>query len=334
MVSYVLSALADAGVSAASVVTGPDGAWISKRVSAEPTALNLRFVNRGEARGNADAALVGLTALDEGDDDDIVILPADLPLISASVISEMIAVHQDEGAACTVLVSSDPDAAEPISGVASRIVLDRRGTCVAITRSPQRVSDELTVGAESLGIFIVKRELLAPVLRRVSPDPFNRQTSLDAIVEVLAESGHRTAVAVASNPHDLRPVDSRLQLADAEAELRRRTNDYWMRRGVTMVDPTHTYVDTTVLLGKDITLFPGTMLQGATVVGDRSRIGPNTRLVECRVGNDCVVEMTSARSAVIGDDCVVGPFAELRAGSVIEEATVTGAFYAAGAGDR
>ena len=335
MVSYVLSALADAGVSAASVVTGPDGAWISKRISAEPSALALRFVNRGNARGNAEAALVGLTALDDGDDDaDIVILPADLPLIDASVISDMFAVHQEERAACTVLVADDAKTVEPSSAVASRVVLDRRGDCVAITRSPERVSEDLTVGAESLGIFIVKRELLAPVLRRVSPDPFNRQASLDAIVEVLADTGHRTSLAVAANPHDLRPVDSRIQLADAEAELRRRTNEYWMRRGVTMIDPSHTYVDTTVLLGKDVTLFPGTMLQGATVIGDRSQIGPNTRLVECQVGNDCVVEMTSGRSAIVGDDCVVGPFAELGAGSVLKGATATGAFYAAKAGER
>ena len=106
-----------------------------------------------------------------------------------------------------------------------------------------------------------------------------------------------------------------------------------MRRGVTMVDPSQTYIDTTVLLGRDVTLFPGTMLQGSTVIGDRSQLGPNTRLIDCQVGADVIVETTSGRSAVIGDDCVVGPYAVLGPGSVLREATVTGPFYAAKTAD-
>jgi bifunctional UDP-N-acetylglucosamine pyrophosphorylase / glucosamine-1-phosphate N-acetyltransferase len=132
---------------------------------------------------------------------------------------------------------------------------------------------------------------------------------------------------VADDPADTAGVNDRLQLAAAEAELRRRTNEEWMRRGVTMVDPTRTYVDTTVVLGSDVTLFPGTILQGHCVVGDGAEIGPDSRLVDCTVGARSVVEHTVGRGASIGDDTVVGPFASLSSGTVVLPGTTTGPFY-------
>ena len=133
---------------------------------------------------------------------------------------------------------------------------------------------------------------------------------------------------VLTNPDDARPVDNRRLLADAEAELRRRTNLRWLDRGVTMIDPSRTYIDATVELGIDVTLFPGTMLQGSTVVGDGCEIGPDTRLDRCNVGRDSVIEKTMARLAVVGDNCRVGPFAVLEPGSELPDGETTGPFYA------
>jgi len=103
-----------------------------------------------------------------------------------------------------------------------------------------------------------------------------------------------------------------------------------MRRGVTMVDPTRTYIDATVELAPDVTLFPGTMLQGRCVVGAGTELGPNTRLVDCVVGAGSVVEHTVGRDADVGDDAVVGPFAALEPGSRVPDGVRTGAFYTAG----
>ena len=96
-----------------------------------------------------------------------------------------------------------------------------------------------------------------------------------------------------------------------------------------MVDPANTYLDATVQLGADVTLFPGTILQGATIVGAGAEIGPHTRLVDCVVGAGAVVEQSNGRDAEIGADAVVGPFAALAPGASIPSGTVTGPFYAA-----
>ena len=122
-------------------------------------------------------------------------------------------------------------------------------------------------------------------------------------------------------------INDRAQLAVAEAELRDRTNDRWMMNGVTMLDPERTYIDATVELAPDVTLFPGTVLQGRTIVERGAEIGPDSRLVDCVVREGAVVEQTVGRLAEIGAGAIVGPFASLAPGSRVAPGTVTGAFF-------
>ena len=82
-------------------------------------------------------------------------------------------------------------------------------------------------------------------------------------------------------------------------------------------------------LGRDVTLYPGTLLEGNTVVGDGCEIGPDTRLDDCVVGRDCLVQHTVGLEAEIGAGARVGPFAHLPAGSHVAEGAVTGSFYTA-----
>ncbi len=94
-----------------------------------------------------------------------------------------------------------------------------------------------------------------------------------------------------------------------------------------MVDPTSTYVDATVELGEDVTLWPSTYLGGETRIGRGAVIGPSARLLDTVVGERSSVEFTSARSAKIGKDARVGPFADLAAGSEVPDAFETGPFF-------
>ncbi|MGA0194624.1 MAG: hypothetical protein ACO3LJ_04385 [Ilumatobacteraceae bacterium] len=93
------------------------------------------------------------------------------------------------------------------------------------------------------------------------------------------------------------------------------------------LDPRQTFVDTTVSIGRDVTLFPGTILQGRTVLGDGCEIGPNTRLVDTEVGDGSTVENTVAHGAHIGANCRIGPFAHLTPGSRVADGVTTGSFY-------
>ncbi len=93
-----------------------------------------------------------------------------------------------------------------------------------------------------------------------------------------------------------------------------------------------TFVDVTVSIGRDVTLYPGTILQGSTAIGDGCEIGPDTRLVDCAVGSGSVVEHTVGHDAEIGTGAVVGPYAHLPVGSSVASNATTGAFYTAPVG--
>lgn len=330
LLGYVLQALADGGAHRAVVVTPPGADRIGKRILEDAPSLELQFIEQTSPRGSGDAALAGLTGFDDLDDEeDILLVPGDIPLLEASTIERLLDAHRTTGAACTVLVGHVDDPAGW-----DRVVRDRHGRVVAVA-TPAQLDDvgqdlppEHTVDEVALGLYAVRRSLLAPALRRLTPELLGgARYRLSDLAAVLASAGHPVSVAPIPSIDGVRAVDDRLQLAEAEHVLRQRTNRRWMSRGVTMVDPERTYIDATVELGRDVTLFPGTLLQGRTVVGDGCEIGPDSRLDGCVVGEGAVIEATIAHLAHIGDHSRVGPFAVLEPGADLPAGTVTGPFF-------
>jgi bifunctional UDP-N-acetylglucosamine pyrophosphorylase/glucosamine-1-phosphate N-acetyltransferase len=143
--------------------------------------------------------------------------------------------------------------------------------------------------------------------------------------------GHRIG-AVQAPPAETQGVNDRWQLALAERELRNRTNRRWLLNGVTMLDPRQTFIDVNVTIGRDVTIYPGTILQGSTAIGDRCEIGPDAQLVDCAVEAGAKIVHAVGHDAEVGTDAVVGPYAHLPAGSSVTSESVTGAFYTAPAG--
>ncbi|MFV0260342.1 MAG: NTP transferase domain-containing protein [Acidimicrobiales bacterium] len=358
MASYVLDTLAATGVREGVVVTGRDGSRVAKRLLEDTPGFPVRFVEQKFDAGTADAVLAGLSGFDEIDDEgDLLIVPADLPLLRSNLLERLVDVHRTSGAACSVLTVTAPARPNRLpgqflddatAGPEADVVRRDRHDRVEALEPPRpeagltsravpadRVPDIDREGAgteameeRSTGVFCVRRGLLAPALRRAAEDSVDGRGRLAEVVEVLAASGHSCVTMSVAPVADLVPVGDRRQLAETEAEMRRRTNRYWLSMGVTMVDPDRTYIDTTVALGTDVTLFPGTFLQGTTTIGDGCELGPDTRLDGCSIGANVIMEQTTARLAAVGDDCRVGPYAVLAPGTHLGAGTVTGAFYA------
>jgi bifunctional UDP-N-acetylglucosamine pyrophosphorylase/glucosamine-1-phosphate N-acetyltransferase len=273
---------------------------------------------------------VALTAFGDGDDDelddgaDVLVLPGDTPLLRPETIAALVEAHRHSRAAATVLTSiaSDP------TGY-GRVVRGRDDQVVRIVEHRDATDEERDIDEINTSIYCFRRSLLAPALRRVLPDNDQGEYYLTDVVAVLADAGHTVAAVVCDDELETSGVNDRRQLAVAEEELRYRTNEAWLGAGVTMVDPATTYVDTTVRLAADVTLFPGVVLQGSTVIGEATEIGPGTRLVDCIVGDRCELSAVVGRDADIGDDCIVGPFAALGPGAVVPSGTRTGAQYIA-----
>ncbi len=346
LAGHALATLADIGVSKAVVVVSSGVEYVSKVLLQEvPAEQSVEFVTQARPNGSADAAAVAITALDDdleltADESgtSVVFVSSDRPLVRASSLAGLINRHLESGAAATLMTATmlDPDG----HGCVMRGRNDRFEAVVSadvidIDSAPPGTPYECDAG-----VLVVRLGLLAPALRRITRDvdvsdfaiePFetadDEPAALSDVLRVLVDAGYQVATYELADPRECEGVDDRLHLADVEAELRRRTNERHMAAGVTMLDPAQTYVDATVTIANDVTLFPGTMLQGRTVVHAGAEIGPNARLVDTTVGEGAVVESSVCRSASIGAGAVVGPFASLEPGSKIGDGVRTGAGY-------
>ena len=331
MVLHVLDALAELPVKRVVVVVGHGAEGVTKAVQeGAPSTFALEFVEQHVQRGTGDAAAVGLTGFpdfpdDEHEDGDVVVLPGDAPLLRPPTLAALVRTHRASDAAASLLVARLEDP----TGY-GRLVKDKDGRIARVVEEADATEEERAVDEVNTSVYCFRRSVLAPALRRLSPENANGEYYLTDTVAVLHDAGYQISSLAVADPMEVAGVNDRAQLAVAEAELRDRTNERWMRRGVTMHDPERTYVDASAQLAPDVTLLPGTVLEGTTAVATGASIGPDTRLVDCRVGEGAVVEHCVGRQADIGADARVGPYAVLEPGCRVAPGTLTGPFFRGG----
>jgi bifunctional UDP-N-acetylglucosamine pyrophosphorylase/glucosamine-1-phosphate N-acetyltransferase len=331
MVMHVIHALSDVEVDRTVVVVGHGAERVTKKVQEQsPGWAHVTFVEQTVQRGTGDAAMVGMTAIpgdDLDDDSTIIVLPGDTPLLRAETLQQLVTTHLTSGNAATAITSvlEDPTGYGRVLRAPTK---HGDGRVLQVVEQRDASFETLAIREVWTSMCAFRRDLLGPALRRLSPDNAQGEYYLTDVVEVLAGMGHQIGTVEAPE-EETRGVNDRWQLALAERELRSRTNRHWLLNGVTMLDPRQTFIDVTVQLGRDVTLYPGTILQGNTVIGDGCEIGPDTRLVDCVVGSGVVLENSVGRDSEVGDDAHVGPYAYLAPGTSVPSSASTGAFYTA-----
>jgi bifunctional UDP-N-acetylglucosamine pyrophosphorylase/glucosamine-1-phosphate N-acetyltransferase len=331
MILHVIHALERLYPARTVVVVGHGAEQVSKFVhDAAPPWANVSFAEQVEQLGTGDATAIGMASLGGDDYDDeaiVVVVPGDTPLLAAETLDELVSTHVANDNAATLLTSvlADP------TGY-GRVVRASDGRVLRVVEQRDASPEELDIKEWNTGVYAFRRDLLGPALRNLTTDNSQSEFYLTDVIEGLAAMGHRVG-AVQAPANETQGVNDRWQLALAEREFRNRTNRHWLLNGVTMLDPRQTFIDVTVKLGRDITIYPGSILQGETVIGDGTDIGPHTQLADCVVGRNCTVRHTVGSDAEVGDDAQVGPFAHLLPGSTVAAGAVTGAFYTSAAAE-
>ena len=323
MILHVLDALAELPLTRVVVVVGHRAEWVTKTlIEHAPPGMAIEFVEQVEQRGTGDAMSVALTGLpdeEDGEDGDVVVLPGDTPLLRPGTLAHLVQAHRASDDAATLLTAilDDPNGY-------GRVVRGRDDVVARVVEHGDATDEQLEVHEVNTSMYCIKRSVLAPSLRRLSPANAQGEYYLTDVVEVLYEAGHRVGSVVVEDTMEVAGVNDRAQLAVAEAELRDRINERWMRRGVTMWDPVNTYIDVDVILATDVVLLPGVILQGNCVVGEHAELGPDTRLVDTTVGEGAVITSSVCRRSVIGPDARIGPFSVLAEGSEVPAGGVVG----------
>src|SRR3972149_6763661 len=264
--------------------------------------------------GTADAVRAGMDSLKDYRGT-VVILCGDVPLITAETVRGLLAVHEKEDASLTVLTTEVEDP----SGY-GRIVRSPDGSIARIVEDRDADEDIKQIREVNTGIYDFDSDLLSSVINEIRSDNSQKEFYLTDSIEVGLRKGLKVSAYKTNDSEEVMGINSRIELARADSIMRRRINNRHMLNGITFINPDNAYIDNDVSIGQDVTIYPGTVIQGKTSIGDGTIIYSNSRIVNSRIGSgvilkdSCVIE-----DSIIGDNSQVGPFAHLRPGCTLEK---------------
>ena len=282
-------------------------------------APHVTIAVQAQLLGTGDAVRAGLAAL-PGISGAVVVTSGDVPLLAGETLQGLVATHRSEGNAITVLTSIVPDP----TGY-GRIV--REGDHVArIVEQKDASPDELDLNEINSGIYVFEADVLGEGIEALEAKNAQGELYLTDVIAYARLAGRRVGAQLLADHLQTEGVNDRIQLAERGAELNRRILNRWMAAGVTVIDPATTWVHAGVDLAEDVTLLPGTSLEGATSVASGAIIGPETTLIDVEVGENARVLRTHAELVVIGPEATVGPFTYMRPGTELAARVHVGAF--------
>ncbi|MFH1147281.1 MAG: NTP transferase domain-containing protein [Pseudomonadota bacterium] len=286
MLAYVLDTAESAGADEIVVVVGYQGDAVRTAFQER----NVRFVWQREQLGTAHAVMSAREAV-AGYKGNIVILCGDVPLLRPETLRGLVDRCKAEDASVAVLtaVVDDPEHY-------GRIIKDESGNVLRIVEEMDATAEERAIREVNTGIYCVKCEVLTAALERVRRDNAQREYYLTDIVELAREAGERAIGVVAGSAEEVIGINSREDLAEASRMKRTEINRKWMMDGVSIIDPSSTYIEPSVDIGRDSIIYPFTVLRGQTRIGEGVTIF-----------SFCHIE-----DAKIPAGKLIGPFAHLR----------------------
>ena len=250
----------------------------------------------------------------------ILVTYADMPLLRESTWRALAETQAANSGPLTLLTLSTPNRRD-----FGRVVRDDAGQVLGVVEAAQATPEQWRLTEVNVGASCINAAWLWPALARLPLSPKGEYYLTDLVALAVAD-GLRAAAVTIHDEDEVIGINNRVQLAEAEAALRRRINQQWMLAGVTLLDPASTYIDARAQLGVDTTILPNTHIWGDSVVGARCVIGPNSLVRDSRIGDDCRVECSVLEGASLAEQVSVGPFAHLRAGARLERGVHMGNF--------
>jgi len=281
----------------------------------------VEYIYQQVPRGTGDALLSALAALEKTSLKHLVVLSGDMPLLKAATLKKLLKAHQEEKNVITFLTTELP---EP--GQLGRVVRDESGKVKKIQEAKSASSEILALREVNMGTYCFSLPFLQKYLPQVPVDKKSQEIYLTDLIEMAEKHGEKLNAVSCEDPREGMGVNSRKELAQAASILKQDLSNELMLNGVTMLDPSSVFISPQARIGEDTTIFPFTIIEGETVIGRGCTIGPNTRITDSRVGRDTEIQFSVVKQAQIGDECSVGPFAYLRAGTVMKNQSKVGTF--------
>lgn len=252
--------------------------------------------------GTGHAVMSAMPQLEDGGT--LLVLSGDVPLVTAKTLKAAIKYHFDNRLAATVITANLPTP----TGY-GRILRDENLNVQAIIEDKDATAVQKQITEVNSGMYCFDIGLLRAALSDLKNDNSQSEYYLTDTIAILLENGYSVGAYRATDPSEIRGVNNRVQLAAADKAMRKKINERLMLSGVTMIDPSSTYIGTEVEIGCDTVIYPNTTIKGKT-----------------KIGSSCEIVSSVIDSSIIGDNVHIGPFAYIRPGCEIGENVKVGDF--------
>jgi bifunctional UDP-N-acetylglucosamine pyrophosphorylase/glucosamine-1-phosphate N-acetyltransferase len=272
-----------------------------------------------ELLGTGDAVNAARHLL-EGKADLVIVVNADLPLLKSESIKELVDLQKKNSGPLSLLTFLGNE-----SRGFARILRSSENNVVGIIEEKAATPQQLAIKEFNVGIYCFAAHWLWNNLSHIKLSPVGEYYLTD-LIRMAADQKLSIKALTLQDPVEAMGINNRIHLSEAETILRRRVNEGWMLAGVSILDPERVYIEKSVTIGQDTTLFPDIYLRGNTVIGDGCEIGPNTMMTDSKIGNRCTILISVLEGAVLEDDVSIGPFARLRKGAHLGKGVHMGNF--------
>ncbi|MGL4799456.1 MAG: bifunctional UDP-N-acetylglucosamine diphosphorylase/glucosamine-1-phosphate N-acetyltransferase GlmU [Cellulosilyticaceae bacterium] len=305
LVYYPIEAAKYAGATSVCMIVGHKAEEVKEAIGE-----GVSYALQAEQLGTGHAVMQAIDFI--GDEGEVIILYGDTPLITGETIEKMLAFHRKKRNAATVL-SALVDTPHGYG----RIVRDESKQFVKIVEQKDATDEEKLIKEINGGMYVFEAPLLKYALSKITNTNNQKEYYLTDTIEILLEAGHNVDAIAITTPDDILGVNSREQLAEVTAIMKRRINKKHMDNGVTLIDPENTYIDPSIQIGQDTIIEPGCVIQGTGSIGDECFIGYNTKIKNSSIGNGVHIESSVITESEVSEGAHIGPFAYLRPNSRI-----------------
>lgn len=303
LVRYSIDLARGLGSSKIVVVVGNGAEQVRAAVGAE-----IEFALQEQRLGTAHAVLAAQSLLGSNNGL-IVVISADMPLLTTETLSRLVEEQQSSAGAFALLTVRSHEA----RGF-GRILRQENGSVAGIVEEAQASPEQLKIDELNVGAYCFDSKWLWKALKKINLSPKGEYYLTD-IVGVAVAEGKQVIPVEVTDAEEALGINNRVHLAEAEQILRRRINRAYMLAGITMIDPQTVYIEEGVKIGRDTILYPNTTLKGNTVIGEGCEIGPDTIISDSTIGDHCHLLASVIEGALVEDEVGMGPFCHLRKGA-------------------
>ncbi len=292
-----------------------------KQVMDEFRFRKVDFVVQRKQLGTAHAVMAAREVIKMEKEKDLLVINADLPLLRSETLRSFLRLHQREGNALTFLT------AELDNPTGFGRVIRSGNRIEKILEEKEASPSQRRIKEINAGVYLFKINDLFQALPNVSNRNKKGEYYLTDVIEIMINANKKVGSYRTSQSQEIVGVNDRYELAKAVNVLRERKIKSLTEEGVTVYDPSTTWIDLNVIVGEDTIIHSSVILEGKTRIGKQCQLYPFVHIVDSRVGNRVkILSSTMIEESTIRDEAQVGPFTHLRPKTEIQEGAKVGNF--------